>query len=79
MNHLLDHLVDLPPDLPAVVEPVSLNDISVKTTFMLSADELQWHPDDSDPVPAYKNRECRVKHVLIIIYYADCRETVNIN
>ena len=29
-NHLLDHLTDLPPaDLPAVVEPVLLNTISV--------------------------------------------------
>ena len=43
-NHLLDHLVDLPPaDLPAVVEPVSLNAVSIQTTFMPSADVLPWH------------------------------------
>ena len=65
-NHLLNHLADLPPtDLPTVVEPVSLNAVSVQTTCMPSADVLSWHPDDPDPVPAYKNRECRVKQIRI--------------
>ena len=32
---------------------------------MPSADVLPWHPDDPDPVPACKNRECRVKRIRI--------------
>ena len=64
-NHLLDPVTDARPDLPAVVEPVSLNAITVQSTFMLSSDTLPWHPDDPDPVPAYQNRECCVKRVRI--------------
>ena len=59
-NHLLDQLADLPPsDLPAVVEPVSLNAISVQTMFMPLADVLPWYPDDDDPGPAYKNKKSK--------------------
>ena len=32
---------------------------------MPSADVLPWHPDDDDPVPVHRNRECRVKRVHI--------------
>ena len=65
-NHLLDHLADLSPaDLPAVVQPVLLTAVSVQTTFMPSAVVLSWHPDDPDPVSAYKNRECCVKQIQI--------------
>jgi len=40
-NHLLNRLADLPPpDLPASVEPVSLNAVTVQTTFMPPADVL---------------------------------------
>ena len=62
-NHLLDLVADARPDLPAVVKPVSLNAITVQTTFMPSSDTLPWHPEDPDPVPAYQNGECRVKRV----------------
>ena len=64
-NHLLDPVADARPDLPAVVEPVLLNAITVQTTFMPSADTLPWHPEDPDPILAYQNRECRVKRVRI--------------
>ena len=59
--HLLDALADPPcPDLPSAVEPVSLNAVTVQTTFMPSADVLPWHPEDDNPVPIAQNRECRV-------------------
>ena len=64
----LIHLFDLHPGkpfLPAVVEPVLLNDVSVQTMFMPSADVLPWYPDDDDPGPEHKNRECRIKHIRI--------------
>ena len=65
-NHMLDTLADLPPaDLPATVEPVSLNAVNVHTTFMPSADVLPWHPDDDDPGPVYQNREYRAKRIRI--------------
>ena len=67
-KHLLDDLADLPPaDLPAIVEPVLLNAVSVQTTFMPSADVLPWHPDEADPGSIYKNRECHVKRIRIDI------------
>ena len=55
------------PDLPTAVEPVSLNVVTVQTTFMPSADVLPWHPDSDDPDPAHRNRECRVKRIQINI------------
>ena len=65
-NHLLDRLAALPaPDLPTAVNLVSLNAVTVQTTFMPSADVLPWHPDDDDPGPARRNREYRVKRILI--------------
>ena len=65
-DHLLDKLADLPvADLPATVEPVSLNAVNVQTIFMPSANVLPWHPDDDDPGPAYQNRECRVKRIQV--------------
>ena len=60
-----DPLADESPDLPAVVKPVSLNAITVQTTFMPLADILPWHPVDPDPVLAYQKREWRVKRVRI--------------
>ena len=65
-DHLLDKLADLPTaDLPATVEPVSLNNGNVQTTFMPSANVLSWHPGDDDLGPAYQNRECCVKRILV--------------
>ena len=32
---------------------------------MPSADVLPWHPEDDDPGPAHRNRECRVKRIQI--------------
>ena len=62
----MDALADPPcPDLPSAVEPVSLNAVTVQTTYMPSADVLPWHPDDDDPVPIAQNRECRVRRVSI--------------
>ena len=52
-NHLLDPVADISPDLTSVVEPVSLNAVTVQTTFMPLADITPWHHDDVDPVPVY--------------------------
>ena len=57
-NHLLDPVADVPPDLPAVVEPVLLNVITVQTTFMPLADIHPWNPANEDPVPVCLTREC---------------------
>ena len=62
-RHLLDPVDDVSPDKPTVVEPVSLNAVTVQTTYMPSADITPWHHDDDDPVPVYLNRECRVRQV----------------
>ena len=70
-DYLLDKLAELPvvdlpaADLPATVEPVSLNAVNVQTTFMPSANVFPWYPDDDDPGPEHKNRECRIKHIRI--------------
>ena len=32
---------------------------------MPSADITPWHHDDEDPVPVYRNRECRVRRIEI--------------
>ena len=59
-KHLLDKLANLPAaDLPAYVEPVSLNTVNVQITCIPSADILPWHPDDDDT--GYQNRWCQVK------------------
>ena len=58
-GHLLDALADPPPvDLPAVVEPMSLDAVNVQTACMSSADVLSWYPYDDDSGPVYQNREC---------------------
>ena len=62
-RHLLDPVDDVSPDKSTVVEPVSLNAVTVQTTFMPLADITPWHHDDDDPVPIYLNREWRVHRV----------------
>ena len=62
-NHLLDPVDDVSPDKPSVVEPVSLNTVTVQTTFMPLADITPQHHDDEDPAPVYLNRECCVRRV----------------
>ena len=65
-DHLLDKLADLPvADLPATVEPVSLNAVTVQTILIPLADVLLWHSDDDDPGPAYQNRECCVEQIQV--------------
>ena len=61
----MDPVADVSSDLPSVVEPVSLNVVTVQTTFMPLADITPWYHDDDDPVPVHLNRECRVRPVCV--------------